>query len=71
MKFFGGKFNLLNENKRLVIVLENVKESGEPLRVGLVIVGGVGVNTITYDKSMVGKEFFKGDELSSFRAGGR
>lgn len=72
VKFFGGKFNLLNENKRLVIVLENDKESDdEPLRVGLVIVGGVGVNTITYDKSMVGKDFFKGDELSAFRAGGR
>jgi len=71
VKFFGGKFNLLNENKRLVIVLENDKESDdEPLRVGLVIVGGVGVNTITYDKSMVGKDFFKGDELSAFRAGG-
>ena len=66
VKFFGGKFNLLNENKRLVIVLE----TSEGLKIGLVIVGGVGVNTITYDRSMVGKVVQKGQELSAFRAGG-
>ncbi|KAL7466874.1 hypothetical protein ACHAXS_007149 [Conticribra weissflogii] len=71
VKFFGGKFNLMNENKRLVVVLEDDKRNDEePLRVALVIIGGVGVNTITYDKSMVGKAFFKGEELSTFRAGG-
>lgn len=75
VKFFGGKFNLLNENKRLVIVLEeenkydNVEE--EPLRVALVVIGGVGVNTITYDEQMIGQSFEKGQELSAFRAGGR
>ena len=41
------------------------------MRVALVIVGGVGVNTITYDESMVGKSMTKGQELSAFRAGGR
>lgn len=66
VKFFGGKFNILNENKRLVIVLETI----EGLRVALVIVGGVGVNTITYEKSIVGKMVQKGQELSAFRAGG-
>jgi len=66
VKFFGGKFNILNENKRLVIVLE----TNEDLRVALVVVGGVGVNTITYDASIVGKEVQKGQELSAFRAGG-
>ena len=66
VKFFGGKFNILNENKRLVIVIE----SKEGLRVALVIVGGVGVNTITYDPSLVGKQIQKGQELSAFRAGG-
>jgi hypothetical protein len=75
VKFFGGKFNLLNNNKRLVVVLEeegvNSNDDKEPLRVALVIVGGVGVNTITYDESMVGKSMTKGQELSAFRAGGR
>jgi phosphatidylserine decarboxylase len=74
VKFFGGKFNLLNNNKRLVVVLEEEGTSTdekEPLRVALVIVGGVGVNTITYDESMVGKSMTKGQELSAFRAGGR
>lgn len=66
VKFFGGKFNILNENKRLVIVLE----TSEGLRVALVIVGGVGVNTITYERSIVGKMIQKGQELSAFRAGG-
>lgn len=81
VKFFDGGFNLLNENKRLVVVLE--EEEGEegavtanddddaPLRVALVIVGGVGVNTITYDAGMVGERIEKGQELSAFRAGGR
>ena len=74
VKFFGGKFNLLNENKRLVVVLEEdpSHDDGEdPLRVALVIIGGVGVNTITYDEKMIGKAIVKGQELSAFRAGGR
>lgn len=74
VKFFGGKFNLLNENKRLVIVLEDETKCDngeEPLRVALVIIGGVGVNTITYDDQMIGQSFDKGQELSAFRAGGR
>jgi len=73
VKFFGGKFNLLNENKRLVIVLEHddgPHHTDEPLRVALVIVGGVGVNTIMYDEKMVGQRMEKGQELSAFRAGG-
>ncbi|ACI64476.1 predicted protein [Thalassiosira pseudonana CCMP1335] len=72
VKFFGGKFNILNENKRLVIVLEELEVNGgrEPLRVALVVVGGVGVDTITYDHSMVGNTMEKGQELSAFRAGG-
>ena len=46
VKFFNGKFNLLNENKRLVVVLEEEGlQDDNPLRVALVIVGGVGVNT--------------------------
>lgn len=79
VKFFGGKFNLLNENKRLIVVLEEEgrshddddEEEEEPLRVALVIIGGVGVNTITYDERMVGRAIAKGQELSAFRAGGR
>ena len=39
-------------------------------RVALVIVGGVGVNTITYDDGMVGRRLEKGQEVSTFRAGG-
>ncbi|KAL3823804.1 hypothetical protein ACHAXA_011591 [Cyclostephanos tholiformis] len=72
VKFFGGKFNLLNENKRLVVVLEDEDshDDEEPLRIALVIIGGVGVNTITYDEEMVGKSISKGQELSAFRAGG-
>jgi hypothetical protein len=75
VKFFGGKFNLLNNNKRLVVVIEEEEEeegdaSAEPLKVAIVIVGGVGVNTITYE-DIVGKTIMKGDELSTFRAGGR
>jgi hypothetical protein len=59
----------------LVIVLE--EEGGEqgddeePLCAALVIIGGVGVNTITYDTQMIGKSIPKGHELSAFRAGGR
>lgn len=90
VKFFGGKFNLLNENKRLVVVLEEesstvgggggesnsnddvvVEVQEPPLSVALVIVGGVGVNTITYDENMVGRSIRKGQEISTFRAGGR
>lgn len=73
VKFFGGKFNLLNNNKRLVVVLEeetSQNDDKDPLRVALVIVGGVGVNTITYDQNMVGKHMTKGQELSAFLAGG-
>lgn len=66
VKFFGGKFNILNENKRLVIVIE----TKEGVKVALVIVGGVGVNTITYDPTIVGKHIQKAQELSAFRAGG-
>ena len=66
VKFFGGEFNILNDNKRLIIVLE----TEEAVRVALVIIGGVGVNTITYDASIIGKEVQKGQELSAFRAGG-
>ena len=40
------------------------------MQVALVIIGGVGVNTITYDDAMVGKAIAKGQELSAFRAGG-
>lgn len=72
VKFFGGKFNLLNNNKRLVVVIEEEEGnvSAERLKVAIVIVGGVGVNTITYE-DIVGKSIMKGDELSTFRAGGR
>lgn len=70
VKFFGGKFNLLNNNKRLVVVIEEEDSSDDPLRVAIVIVGGVGVNTITYD-DILNKTVAKGDELSTFRAGGR
>ena len=73
VKFFEGQFNLLNNNKRLVIVIEEKDDddgSIDPLRVAIAIIGGVGVNTITYGDIM-GKEVKKGDELSTFRAGGR
>lgn len=65
VKFFGGKFNIMNENKRLVVVIDNAK-----MKVALVVIGGIGVDTIVYDKSMVGKEIKKGQEISTFRAGG-
>ena len=63
---------MLNNNKRLVIVLEEEGEDKEePLRVALVIVGGVGVNTITYDDQMIGQRIDKRQEIAAFRAGGR
>ena len=76
VKFFNGKFNLLNENKRLVVVIEeeeynndNTNDDSEPLRVGLVIIGGVGVNTIVHHQ-LTGRSIVKGDEIGMFRAGG-
>jgi phosphatidylserine decarboxylase len=76
VKFFGGKFNIMNENKRLVIVLESTEITAEdcryedPLRVTLVVVGGIGVDTIVYDPAIKGKFIKKGEELSLFQAGG-
>lgn len=77
VKFFQGKFNILNHNKRLVIVLES---NGNPMtygterriRVALIIVGGVGVNSIVYDKNdlFIGKSLRKGQEVAQFHAGG-
>ena len=63
VKFFGGKFNILNENKRLVVVIEsniNVKDETEtdetqPMRVALIVVGGIGVDTIVFNPEMEGK----------------
>jgi phosphatidylserine decarboxylase len=68
VKFFDGKFNLLNDNKRLVVVIEGTTG----IHVALVIVGGVGVNTIVYDSTMCNnkKTIHKGDWIGSFRAGG-
>ena len=73
VKFFGGKFNILNNNKRLVVVIEDQSDANDsnPLKVAIVVVGGVGVNTITYDGDLMDKIIEKGDELSTFRAGGR
>ncbi len=65
VKFFGGKFNIMNENKRLVVVIE----SGS-MKVALVVIGGIGVDTIVYDPTMEGKQIEKGQEVSTFRAGG-
>ena len=74
VKFFGGRFNIMNENKRLVIVLEsNEVDAGsrqDPLRVALVVVGGIGVDTIVYNPDIKGKLIKKGEELSLFQAGG-
>lgn len=70
VKFFGGKFNILNDNRRLVIVLESKTATKVMNRVALVIVGGIGVDTIVYDRNMLGKDIKKGQELSTFRAGG-
>jgi hypothetical protein len=38
--------------------------------VALVIVGGVGVNSIVYDTTLMAEEINEGDELSTFRAEG-
>ncbi len=65
VKFFGGKFNIMNENKRLVVIIE----SGS-MKVALVVIGGIGVDTIVFDPTMEGKEIAKGQEISTFRAGG-
>ena len=65
VKFFGGKFNIMNENKRLVVVIETGS-----IKVALVVIGGIGVDTIVYDPTMEGKEIGKGEEVSTFRAGG-
>jgi phosphatidylserine decarboxylase len=66
VKFFDGKFNLLNDNKRLVVVMEGT----DGTKVALVIVGGVGVNTLVYDANMCHRKIRKGDWIGSFRAGG-
>lgn len=73
VKFFGGQFNILKDNKRLVMVIESSNEVGidfPPLKVALVVVGGVGVNTIVYNEDMIGETIGKGKEVASFRAGG-
>ena len=70
VKFFGGRFNILNENTRLIVVIEKELRSGIKTRLGLVIVGGVGVNTIIFDPDMKGKPIKKGGEIATFRAGG-
>lgn len=70
VKFFGGKFNILNENTRLVIAIEVDINNGQKMRVALIVVGGVGVNTIVYDPQMEGKVIAKGGEVATFRAGG-
>lgn len=66
VKFFGGRFNILNRNKRLVIVLEDKKGR----RVALVIIGGIGVNTIEYNTRILNTWVGKGTDLGTFRAGG-
>lgn len=66
VKFFGGRFNILNKNKRLIVVLEDKQKR----RVAMVIIGGIGVNTIEYDKTIQGKWVEKGTDLGTFRAGG-
>lgn len=68
VKFFGGRFNLLNNNKRLIFVFEHATKQG--VYVSLVMVGGIGVNTIVYDKTIVGQQIVKGQDLGTFRAGG-
>ena len=95
VKFFDSKFNLLNDNKRLVVVIEDTTSSASSVvpnnnhhngggirRLALVIVGGVGVNTIVYDKERLwnnnnnnnsnNKRPFiqKGACIASFLAGG-
>lgn len=76
VKFFEGRFNILNLNKRLVVIIEkepqisSASARGPPLRIALVIVGGVGVNSIIYDPDMLGRNARKGEEIATFRAGG-
>ena len=83
VKFWNSTFNLLNCNKRLVVVIEQQQETTEseggdgrardqsiPLRVALVIVGGVGVNTIVYNKNVLHQQVTRGEEIATFRAGG-
>ena len=77
VKFFGGSFNILNKNKRLIIVLEEKNDNGfktkkdhSVKRIALVIIGGVGVNTIVYKQAIVGEWIEKGSELGTFKAGG-
>lgn len=66
VKFFSGKFNILNSNKRLVIVID----SGN-VKIALVIIGGIGVDTIHLLGDIeVGKKITKCEQLSAFRAGG-
>eukprot|EP00980_Cylindrotheca_fusiformis_P005107 scaffold1083_cov114-Cylindrotheca_fusiformis.AAC.11 len=66
VKFFGGRFNILNKNKRLIVVLEAQKGR----RVAIVIIGGIGVNTIEYDNRIMNRWVEKGTDLGTFRAGG-
>lgn len=68
VKFFGGRFNLLNANKRLVCVIEQKNRPSQ--RACLVVIGGVGVNTIRFSTNLLGKFISKGDELATFLAGG-
>jgi phosphatidylserine decarboxylase len=80
VKFFDSKFNLLNENKRLVAVIEDTATVSTSTtcpkgvmtrRLALVIVGGVGVNTIVYDKeNLWNKAIEKGACIATFLAGG-
>ena len=66
VKFFSGKFNILNSNKRLVIVID----SGN-IKIAIVIIGGIGVDTIHLLGDLeVGKKVTKCEQLSAFRAGG-
>ena len=67
VKFFDGSFNILNENKRLVIVIE----SGD-VKVALVIIGGIGVDSIHLlgNPNKVEQSISKGEQLSAFMAGG-
>ncbi len=69
VKFFGGKFNIMNENKRLVVIIESSTSPG--MKVALVVIGGIGVDTIVCDPTvMSGRNLQKGEEISTFRAGG-
>lgn len=69
VKFFSGKFNILNENKRLLIEIApgNLKEK----KVALVVIGGIGVDSINLMGDLkVGQKIMKGGLISAFRAGG-